>query len=434
MTIDTTWLSVAMAAFSAYYVALFVLVRVRRLFRLGRPRPLDRDHRFAVVVVIPAHNEELVIANTLDALLEASGVAPMVLVMNDGSTDRTSEIARSYEATGAVWVVDRPKAYAGQGKGAVLNHAFRVIQHLLDVGHPMLAGRTPADVVVAVMDADGALQPHALSSVLPYFADPAVGGVQIGVAIANATSGLLPRMQDIEFVGFSGYVQEARDSVGSVGLGGNGQFTRLSALISLGREPWSDCLTEDLDLGLALVEGGWRLRFCPNAYVLQQGVARLKPLLRQRARWFQGHYQCWSHLSEIARSPNIRLRTKIDLSLYLVMVVFVLVITGGAVLGVATAAGLVVDTNDFLARLPSGVGSRLVIGAMSIAPAAGFMWTYQRRSLKPLAAWEVPAYAAAFVLYTYLMVVSQFWAWARMVGGRANWAKTARVAVEPAEA
>ena len=69
------------------------------------------------------------------------------------------------------------------------------------------------------------------------FADPRVGGVQMGVIIGNAADGLIPRCQDLEFVGFSHLAQAARDRIGSVGLGGNGQFTRLAALRSLGRPP-----------------------------------------------------------------------------------------------------------------------------------------------------------------------------------------------------
>ena len=50
-----------------------------------------------------------------------------------------------------------------------------------------------------------------------------------------------------EFVVFTEIFQRARQRVGSVGLGGNGQFARLTALMSLGDAPWTKCLTEDLD-------------------------------------------------------------------------------------------------------------------------------------------------------------------------------------------
>lgn len=428
IVVDTTVLSVVMALFAAYYLGLYAYLRVRRWRGTGRPGAADSSS-FVTVLVVPAHNEELVIGSTIEGLLELSGgVAPLVLVMNDGSTDRTREIARSYEHTGSVFVVDRPADLAGRGKGTVLNHAYRVVLQLLHAGHPRFAGRTADEVIIGVIDADGVLEPHTLSVVLPYFADTSVGGVQIGVSIANAARGLLPRLQDIEFVGFSGYIQEARDGFGSVGLGGNGQFTRLSGLMCLDGDPWSDCLTEDLDLGLRLLLDGWKIRFCRDAFVLQQGVESVRPLLRQRTRWFQGHYQCWRQLPEITRSPFMRTVTKLDLTLYLVLVVFVVVITAGALLTVAEAAGLVVTTNASLRVVPSGAIGRLAMLTLSLAPVGAFMLTYQQRSRHRLRAWELPAYTAAFILFTYSMTISQLRAWTRLAVRRDGWAKTARVA------
>ena len=224
-----------------------------------------------MALVVPAHNEELVIEETLSALVRVRYDDFLVLVMNDGSTDRTSERARSFEASGRVLVVDRSPAVSGRGKGAVLNHAFEILNELVDEQDPRLGGRAAEEIVVGVMDADGVLDEHALEDVAPLFGDPRVGGAQIGVRILNVSDGLLPRCQDMEFVGFSHLAQAARDRIGSVGLGGNGQFTRLAALRSLGRPPWTDCLTEDLDLGLSLTRLGWRIRFCSSAWVASRG-------------------------------------------------------------------------------------------------------------------------------------------------------------------
>ena len=63
---------------------------------------------------------------------------------------------------------------------------------------------------------------------------------------------------------FTEIFQRGRQRVGSVGLGGNGQFTRLTALQSLATAPWTDCLTEDLDLGIRLLCRGWVNDFCPT--------------------------------------------------------------------------------------------------------------------------------------------------------------------------
>jgi cellulose synthase/poly-beta-1,6-N-acetylglucosamine synthase-like glycosyltransferase len=114
MTVDVTWLGYFMAAVSLYYVVLFVL----SLQALARRDP-SHGPRPAMALIIPAHNEEAVIRDTLESLVRLDYDRYAVIVVNDGSTDATGEVAREFEATGRVLVVDRPPEVAGRGKGAV---------------------------------------------------------------------------------------------------------------------------------------------------------------------------------------------------------------------------------------------------------------------------------------------------------------------------
>jgi 1,2-diacylglycerol 3-beta-glucosyltransferase len=428
--IDLTILNYLVAAVVIYYMALFVHLTIRRALRTKME---DTGYRPFFFIIIPAHNEEAVVAHTIDSLLRQDYDHAAIMVMNDGSQDNTSEIAHEYEGNYAgVIVVDRGPEIAGQGKGAVLNHAFEIIRGLVRVGDPLLEGRCEGDIIIAITDADGQLERHALSSVAPYFADSRVGGLQIGVRIANASTNLLTRMQDVEFVGFSAFVQEARDAFGSVGLGGNGQFTRLSALVSLGYAPWTDCLTEDLDLGLSLVRRGWRIRFCPNAYVAQQAVTSLRLLFRQRTRWVQGHYQCWRHLPLLLRDKSVSLVTRVDLSLYLVLVVFVVLVSTGMVLSFLSTLGLIVVHSHAFDFIPTGVVHNALMLVLSFGPLCVFLLTYQARTGSPMPVRWLPAYAIIFAVYTYTWMVATAWAWMRILTKRGSWAKTARVSSESA--
>jgi 1,2-diacylglycerol 3-beta-glucosyltransferase len=424
-TLDLTALSLLTFVVVVYYALLFLFPLVRR----SRPTLDVADHPPFMVIVIPAHNEEAVIAPTLDSVLAIDYLDRLVLVMNDGSQDRTSEIARSYASRG-VQVVDRAPEVAGQGKGAVLNHAFAIIQDLAADPASVFGGRPTTDIVIGVLDADGQLERHALRDVAPYFADDRVAGVQIGVRIANADTNIVTRMQDLEFVGFSALVQEARDAFGSVGLGGNGQFTRLSALASLGRPPWTACLTEDLELSLSLAEAGWKIRFCPTAYVAQQGLTRWRPLLRQRTRWVQGHYQCWRHLPSLWRARSLPWYTRLDLSIYLGMVTFVMFVFAGVVASIGAHVFGYEVVNNSLSWLPEGHVHNAVILALTFGPLLAFLVTYQRNSWFPLRAWELPVFAIVFSLYAYFFVASQFWAYGRVAMRRGSWAKTPRVMAE----
>jgi 1,2-diacylglycerol 3-beta-glucosyltransferase len=429
VTVDLTWLTRLVLLVVVYYGVLFAIPLVRIKPRLRRG--LARGDLPFVVLVIPAHNEEAVIGQTLVSLEKLDYPHRLILVMNDGSEDATGAVARRFAHQGRVLVVDRDAAVAGQGKGAVLNHAFAIVSDLVARGDPCLGGTSADRVVVGVMDADGQLESHALTRIAPYFCNRRVGAVQIGVRIANADDNVFTRMQDMEFVGFSSFVQQARDAFGSVGLGGNGQFTRLSALQSLSRQPWTDCLTEDLDLGLSLVEHAWRIRFCPSAYVAQQGLRRLRPLLRQRTRWFHGHYQCWRHIPTLMRS-RAKLRTKVDLLIYLVMIGFIVVIFAALVATLASSFGLLGVENHVMDRITNTPLHNAVLELISIGPLVGLVVKYQRHARNPLRLWEIPAYAVAFALYTYVFIVSQLWAWARIAARRGNWAKTPRVVARPA--
>jgi 1,2-diacylglycerol 3-beta-glucosyltransferase len=423
--VDVTWLGYFMALVSLYYISLFLLSTRRLMRRVPSDGPTP-----SIAIIIPAHDEELVIRGTLESLTSLDYEPYCILVLNDGSTDETGARARTFEHTGRVRVIDRPPEVAAQGKGAVLNHAYRLLQELLDRGDPLVAGFDPNDVVVGVVDADGHLEPDALKEIARHFDHPSVGGVQMGVIIGNVDEGLIARCQDLEFTGFSQLAQAARDRIGSVGLGGNGQFTRLEALRSLERDPWTDCLTEDLDLGLHLRRLGWQIRFCRTTSVTQQGVHTVRAWMRQRTRWAQGHYQCWDHIPKLLTAWKLPLASRLDLTLYLLFVTFVMFVAANLAVAIGGALGWLTISNNFLSFIPAGPPRNVTMEVMGLGPVIMLMTRYQQHSRHALRWWELPAYSAAFGLYVYMWTAASLLAWLRLVSGRASWSKTRRTSQE----
>jgi len=236
-------------------------------------------------------------------------------------------------------------------------------------------------------------------------------------------------MQDMEFVGFSYMVQTARDRLGSVGLGGNGQFTRMSALDTLGEYPWRPgALTEDLDLGLRMMMAGWRLRFCSTSWVDQQGLPHLRPLLRQRTRWAQGHYQCWRHIPTLLRSRRMWIINRLDTFGYLLLICMVMIVTGALGIRALGALGVLVPTNQFLPWLGTGFVYRATIFFVSFLPILLTLVTYQRHAVNRLRWWEWPLYAVLFAAFVYLWALATLRAWIRSLLHRGNWVKTPRIA------
>ena len=373
------------------------------------------------VFLMPCLNEETVILGSLQRLLSMPGGNFVVLVIDDGSDDATADVVAG--AVGEqVWLLSRKPPDARQGKGEALNAAIRFL-----TSSGRLAGHDPDGVIVVVVDADGRLDPHAVNVVAPYFADPTVGAVQIGVRINNRDSSRLARMQDMEFVIYTEVFQRGRRHLGSVGLGGNGQFMRLSALLSLGSSPWTRSLTDDLDLGVRLLAAGWRNEYCSAAAVHQQGVIQLRRLIRQRSRWFQGHLQSWTLIPLVLRSTPRRARG--DLLYHLSSPAILLIaslLSASFLLSMANCAMLAVQ-----GRNPFGwwIASTY---ALTFGPALAYgsvYWAKERRNGVSLL--RVVRFTHLYVCYGMIWYASGWWAVGRTLRGRTGWAKTERVAEAP---
>jgi cellulose synthase/poly-beta-1,6-N-acetylglucosamine synthase-like glycosyltransferase len=427
-------LSVATVLIACYFLALYVV----GLRNAAQAPKLGRGRSPFFVMITPAHDEALVIEATVKRLraLDAEPDRFLALIVNDGSSDATSDIARAAaEGDERIIVLDRVEEIAGQGKGEVLNHAYHVVSKLEEWGDSRLHGAGADEIVVCVVDADGWLRQDALRRVAPYFEHPYVGAVQIPVRMYNARSGFLAAMQDIEFIAFSILIQGGRDRIGSALLGGNGQFVRLSALRSIGRRPWTKSLTEDLDLGLRLAREGWRIRMCPHTTVSQQAVTSPRRLLRQRTRWVQGHYTCWSHLPALWSAPRVPLATRVDLSIHLLLATVILLVTGQALLGALGFAGVFPVEHSVLADLVGNdVIFRAVVLLASAGPLALVALAYQRTAVafagtdeERLPVWALPGMFLAFAAYMYFWgLPSSARAFKRMTVREDGWAKTAR--------
>jgi 1,2-diacylglycerol 3-beta-glucosyltransferase len=377
----------------------------------------------AVFVLVPCRDEESVIERTIHALL-AQDTRAMVVVIDDGSEDATAAIVdrvRELDPS-RVHLVRRFAPNARKGKGLALNSGFQMIRSVVED-----RSLDPARVVICVMDADGRLSDGAIQRVLPTFNEPQVGGVQLPVEIRNQTN-LVAKMVHFEFWGYSAISQFGRTLSRTVSLGGNGQFTRMSALLEMGIEPWSTSLTEDLDLSVSLAVRGWQMQMVSGAAVNQQAVTSVRKYVRQRSRWFQGHMTTSFRIGEVWRSRSLSNAAMLELVSYL-MLPFALVLPW-SILGQ-------IALYDFVRwlSLPSfreaSSEVRVLLFAfaylMSFLPNLVLATLYFRRDEKASLLRAI-GLAHLMLAFNYLSYIAAWIAVYRMLRGATSWDKTGRAA------
>ncbi|QHW33953.1 glycosyltransferase family 2 protein [Paenibacillus rhizovicinus] len=389
--------------------------------------PASDHNELGFVLFVPALNEAKVIGDTC-AQLNTLHARLHVVVINDGSDDGTGNVVRGYEGD-RIHLFERKAPEARQGKGMALNMAYAWAQTQFKTWFPDLRDD---QIIVGVTDADVFLHQNVITEVASTFQSASdVGAVQVPVSIKGANENLWLLMQDIEFQAFFLFIQKARNWISSVAMGGNGQFTRYSAMKTLGNRPWTRALTEDIDLGLALTGQGHRICFTGKTPVVQHGLTSFYRLLKQRSRWVQGHYQVWKRLGSLWRSES-RLITKVDSTLYLMMIVIPLVLAANYALGIASMFGWVRVDSDLMFWL-HGFGSwvpstvQMVLG-FSIQLI--FLPSYTRVTNIKIPWYVAPGLMATFSIYTAaIWILASVIAFYRMATGKWGWIKTEREAI-----
>lgn len=277
----------------------------QEMSRHGQGQNVQVHDKLFFIFLLPCLNEERVIQNTLNSMLKVPYKNMLIIVIDDASEDNTVSVVRAME-DGRIRLFQRRLPDARKGKGEALNSCYQKVHRAVS-----LLGIPTEQVILGVIDGDGRPSESLLGEALQVFSDMRVGAAQAGVRIMNRDR-FLSIMQDVEFSAQVGAMQNSREYLGTVGLGGNGQFTRMSALSTLGSSPWTSCLVEDFDLGVRLLLKGWKVRFLSQAYVEQQGVEFLGRWIRQRARWIQGNMQCSKHVWSVPQA-KIRFPAKLDL-------------------------------------------------------------------------------------------------------------------------
>jgi len=256
-------------------VALLMPVSVLFIQVLGalpahHAREMPRGRRPAVAVVVPAHNEALLIVHTLCSIVPQLAAGDRLLVVADNCTDDTARIA----AAAGAEVIERNNS-EHRGKGYALDFAVRHLTH------------NPPEVLL-VIDGDCEVAGNAITRLAKISLETGRPVQALYLMYAPPGSGLKTHIAEFAFL--------VKNQVRPIG------FHRLGLpcqLMGTGMAfPWpviataelaSGHIVEDLKLGIDLARAGMPALFCPEALVTSDFPSSVDGIASQRMRWEHGH-------------------------------------------------------------------------------------------------------------------------------------------------
>ncbi len=272
--------------------ARLILVGVLAIIdRLRGHKPGNPAFTPPVAVLVPAYNEETVIVRTVRSVLNSTYPDLHVVVIDDGSSDRTSEVARDAYgpeiAAGKVAVLTK----ANGGKAAALNYAVERLTEEFYVG----------------IDADTVIAPDAIAKLMPHFEDPLVGAVAGNAKVGNRVN-LWTRWQALEYITSQNFERRALNlfNVVTVVPGAIGAW-RTGPVRKAGGYPLNT-VAEDADLTMSLLEQGLKVVYEDRSLAFTEAPIDAKGLMRQRFRWSFGTLQAvWKHRAAFTRNKAMGL-------------------------------------------------------------------------------------------------------------------------------
>ena len=267
--VDVFFLGDVLMSARLLLIGLFALID-----RLRHRRVPPGDYQPQVAVLVPAFNEETVIVRTIRSVLNSDYANLRVIMIDDGSTDNTFEVARAAfpeEIAGKrLMVLTKPNA----GKAQALNYGLEHVTEEIYVG----------------IDADTIIASDAVRQLVFHFADPRVGAVAGNAKVGNRVN-LWTQWQALEYITSQNFERRALDlfNVVTVVPGAIGAW-RTEAVRKGGGYP-INTVAEDADLTMNLLEQTYKVIYEDRALAFTEAPVNVHGLMRQRFRWSFGTLQ-----------------------------------------------------------------------------------------------------------------------------------------------
>jgi cellulose synthase/poly-beta-1,6-N-acetylglucosamine synthase-like glycosyltransferase len=258
-------------------LAIFALVSVDHACRARRPVEALGVFLTDVTIVIPAYQEARGIGKTLDSVREAVNAGVALIVVDDGSSDRTADIVSERLASlGAGRLIRHER---NLGKAAALNTGIGAVAtpFLLTLDADTVVSREAVEAAARVLQRDdGSARRYAV--------------VAFDVSVEPSAS-LFAELQATEYDASLNFERRGQAVVHAVSVApGAASLWRSADLHAIGGFS-SATVTEDVDATLRLAARGRRAAHCPGAQAFTRTPETFAHLMAQRRRWCLGHYQ-----------------------------------------------------------------------------------------------------------------------------------------------
>jgi cellulose synthase/poly-beta-1,6-N-acetylglucosamine synthase-like glycosyltransferase len=266
-------LLILMYSYTLYNIPI-ILIGLKN--RIKRKKSLDPENfnlpRFSIIV--PTKDEEKVISRVIESLLNLKYPKDKkeIIIVEDGSKDRTKEICKEYEKKypDQIKLINRNNS---NGKPAALNEGLKYAK----------------GDIIAFFDADNVPESDILLKIAKIFSNNSIVAIQGRTCSINSDQNMLTKIISLEEnVWFESFL-EGRQSLNLfIPFTGSCQFIKRDILNEIGGFN-ENSIVEDIELSLRLLKKGYKVYYTPEVISWQETPSKISSLKKQRLRWYRGY-------------------------------------------------------------------------------------------------------------------------------------------------
>lgn len=259
---------------------VFFLVLSSRHYKKEKKSSYQNYNNFKASVVVPCFNEEVTLSNCIKSLLKQTYKNFEILIIDDGSTDNSFNIAEKFKAEYPNLIKLFKKENGG--KANALNFGIE---------------KSDGDIIVC-LDADSIFMPNSLKVLMGCFSDKNIAAVGGNVKVSNRNR-ILGLHQEVEYISGLNIQRRSFAQINCIQIisGAIGAF-RKDKLLEVGGYS-TDTIVEDMDITIAFAKAGFKIHFMGDAIAYTEAPEKVSDFIKQRQRWIYGGFQVLAKYKKI---------------------------------------------------------------------------------------------------------------------------------------